>query len=119
MKLRSLLRGGLLLRSIARELLGIRAELHAQNALLTRLADAVAPAAPASLSAEDLRRETSVTHLDPDELELAMAYVEKVEREQAYTPTEEEVLIYLADEKTVELHARLRARAQEFHERHR
>ena len=115
MKLRSLLGGGLLLRTIAKELAGIRQQLTRQADALERLADAHAPrmdrATPAELA------DTGLSYLDANDMMLALDFIRQVERDQGIAPSEEEVLAYLADEKTIDLHTRLRQRDQDILER--
>jgi hypothetical protein len=103
---------GLLGRRLARELTGIRSALDDQNRLLTRLADRFAPR-PAAQSSEDIRTLTGVDHVDQVELGLVLDYIARTRATTGHEPTEDEILCYLADEKTTDLHARLTERAQE------
>jgi len=98
-------------RRLVRELAGIRAALEAQNTLLTRLAGALAPEVPAA-SPADLA-ETGVGWVDPAEQALVDAYRERTRRDTGREPSEDEILIYLADERTIDLHERLIARDRE------
>jgi hypothetical protein len=43
-------------------------------------------------------------------MSLALSFSERLERDTGHPPTDEELVAYLADEKTVDLHARLIAR---------
>lgn len=112
MKLGRLLGVGLLARSVVRELRGVREQLERQNGLLERLAARFAPLPP-PIDDTTLRRETGVSFLDADELALAEWYTAKVETEQGQAPTEEQILSFLADEKTVDLAARLSEREEQ------
>jgi hypothetical protein len=102
----------LLLRTIARELGGIRLQLTRQGDLLERWAAqaglepirSVASSAPRDLA------DTGVDYLDPVEQGLVQDYITKTERDTGHVPTDEQILSYLADERTVSLHARLRER---------
>jgi len=105
------LASGLLLRRLVRELHAIGDALDAQNVLLTRVADHFAP-----ITREDrdaVKRDTGVSHLDPIDAGLALDFVERTRRDTGHVPDEEEILIYLADEKTTDLHKRLIERDQE------
>jgi hypothetical protein len=103
---------GLLGRRLCAELAGIHQALDAQTQLLARLADHVAPATPSPDRAAVVA-DTGLSYLDAVEAELAADYVARTQRDTGHTPDDEEVLIYLADEKTTDLHARLTARAEE------
>lgn len=117
MSIRSFLSGGLLMRLIGRELAGIRVELHQQNTLLARLADHFAPvqakADPATLA------DTGYSSFDALEGGLVLDYIEKTERDTGRPPTEDEVLTFLADEKTSDLYTRMAERERELQERKR
>lgn len=106
---------GLLLRRALRALNRIDHHLAEQNRLLARLVDEIAPMPPAVDDAHraTVRGDTGVSFLDPDEVVLATAYIARVERDTGHVPDEEEVLVYLADEKTIDLHQRLAAREAE------
>jgi len=99
----------LLFRRASRDLTDIAAALRVQNALLTRLADRFAPIDPPTERAE-VREDTGVSHLDVNDALLALDYVARTQRDTGHVPDDDEVLIYLADEKTHDLHARLVAR---------
>lgn len=101
-----------LLRRLARDLTDIAASLRAQNALLGRLTDRLAPVDPLTTRAE-VQADTGVSHLDAHEAALALDYVARTARDTGHTPDDDEVLVYLADEKTQELHERLAAREAE------
>lgn len=110
-RLRSLA-GALLLRRLSRSLDGVRAELAQQNALLARLTDHFCPLPP-PLERDLVRADTGVTHLDPIEMGLSLDYIEKTRADTGHVPDEEEILVYLADEKTRDLQTRLAAREDE------
>lgn len=120
MKLRTIFRGGLLLRTIARELRALRAEQHTQTLVLQRFADTLLPPVDDRVPAADgqrLAHDTGVSFLDPLELGLVEDYRAKTLKDTGREPTEDEILTWLADEKTVDLHARLVARQRELIER--
>ena len=102
----------LLLRTISRELTAIHRALDQQNVLLARLADFLAPAAPPRPSTEEAR-DTGVSFLDGIEAGLVLDYVERTTRDTGAPPDEDAIMSYLADEKTQDLHTRLRQREQE------
>jgi len=106
---RSLLRGGLLLRTIAKELGGIRLQLTRQTDLLERLATLYIP--PQAETTAATSRETGVSYLDPVEAGLVMDYVERTTQDTGRAPSEDEILTFLADEKTVDLQTRIHDRA--------
>lgn len=83
-----------------------------QNVLLTRIADYLAPVEPLR-DPRELKGTTGIDHLDATELALVDQFVARTETEQGYTPTEEEILSFLADERTIDLHVRLREREAE------
>lgn len=95
----------LLLRQGVKELTGIRLHLAEQNVLLRRLADHLAPQLPAGAVES---ADTGVSYLDAIEGGQVLDYIAKTERDLGRAPTEEEILSYLADERTVDLHERLR-----------
>lgn len=103
-----------MLRRLAKDLAGLRAELATHNLLLARIADTFCPVLSDSSAADRVdRADTGVTFLDPIELGLSLDFVTKIERATGRAPTEDELLTYLADEKTIDLHARLVARDAE------
>jgi hypothetical protein len=111
MKLR-LLPGLFLLRRLTRELTGIREQLTRQTDLLARLTDRLAPQDPATDRAI-VAAETGVDYVDPVDSAIVLAYAERMRTEIGRDPTDDEILSYLADEKTIDLHERLIARDQE------
>lgn len=106
------LAAALLLRKVVTELHALTLAVSAQNALLARLVDHLAPAAP-DVPRETLREDTGLSHLDPVEAQLAQAFIARSVNDTGHTPDDEEVLIYLADEKTTDLHKRLIEREAE------
>lgn len=112
MKLRSFLGGGLLLRRLALELRQIRLQLSRQTVALERLAEHFTPVPPAKADPSVLA-DTGLSFLDAHELMLALDYIERSGKEGGRIPSDEEVLTYLADEKTVDLQERLKAREEE------
>ena len=110
MRLR-LLPGLFLLRRLIRELIGIREQMTQQTALLARLADQIAPQLPTV--DRDTLAETGLSFVDPIDQSLLLAYSARLERDTGHAPTDEELVTYLADEKTVDLHTRLIARDRE------
>jgi hypothetical protein len=107
---------GWTVRRALRTLDRIDARLEAQNGLLARLADHYAPL-PAAPDRQVAHADTGVTFLDPIELILAQQYVARTRSETGHDPSDDEVLTYLADEKTVDLQRRLVAREQELEAR--
>jgi hypothetical protein len=110
MRLR-LLPGLFLLRRLIRELSGIREQLTQQTALLARLTQQIAPQLP-TVDRETLA-ETGLSFVDPIDQSLLLAYSARMERDTGHSPTDDELVTYLADEKTLDLHARLIARDRE------
>jgi hypothetical protein len=106
------LAAGLLLRKLSKDFARIADGLDRQTALLARLADRYAPIDPPTDRAS-VKADTGVSHLDHDDAARALAYVERTVRDTGHYPDDDEVLIYLADEKTVDLQTRLAARDQE------
>jgi hypothetical protein len=102
----------LTLRRVTRDVSAMVGALHAQNALLARLVDQLAPVLPTPERAV-VRADTGVDHFDPIDGQLADAYIEKTEKDTGHTPDDEEVLIHLGDEKTIDLRERLVKREQE------
>lgn len=103
---------GLLARRVVRELAEVRAQLTRQNDLLERLADKFAPVTPQT-DPRDVAATTGVDYLDATESMIALDYIARTETDTGHRPSDEEVLSYLADEKTVDLHARLIERERE------
>jgi len=104
MQLRRLFGIGYLARRLVRELGGLREGLAEQNRLLARLADQFAPIPP---PAEDLARTTSADHLDDREMGVILAYIDRCRHDLGRDPSDDEILAYLADERTQDLQARL------------
>lgn len=89
------------------------------NVLLARLVDRFAPlpvesvTPPASdppagadyarLSSRGSVRGGDITHLDPDELQLAQNFVEAYQQQRGQSPSDEEVVSYLAEQETSRL----------------
>lgn len=103
------LAAALVLRRLTRDVHDMADALQAQNALLGRLVDQLAPL-PKTPERAVVREDTGLSHFDSADGQIAEEFVARTERETGHTPDEEEVLIYLEDEKTVDLHARLVAR---------
>lgn len=101
-----------LLRRVLRDLTRIGDALSAQTVILARLADRYAPRDPPTERAE-VKADTGVSYLNPDEQAMALDYVERTVRDTGHMPDEDEILIHLSDEKTLDLHARLSAREGE------
>lgn len=108
--------GLFLLRSATRELTAIRQQLAIQNTLLSRLADRFAPIDPET-DPVIVRTETGISHADYADQALIEAYVARTHETTGHWPTDDEILTYLADEKTVDLHRRLIARDEEIAQR--
>jgi hypothetical protein len=111
--LQRFLGSAILLRRLVSELAGIRAQLTRQGDLIESWMQAAGVVIPAKLQTaapEDLR-ETGASFLDPIEQALAEDYVARTQTDTGRAPSEEEILSYLADEKTVSMHARLKERA--------
>ena len=104
------LAGVWLLRRLLRELARMVAVQERQTELLSRLVDQLAPR-PASREA--VHADTGVSHLDEVEAGLALAYVDRIRAATGHIPDDDEILLHLADEKTIDLHARLTARDAE------
>lgn len=106
------LAAALLLRRLSRDLGRLADALTVQNLLLARLADRLAPLDPPTERAE-VKSDTGVSTFDPVEAIMAQEYVERTYRDTGHVPDDDEVLIYLADEKTTDLHRRLVEREDE------
>jgi hypothetical protein len=104
--------GLFLLRSLVQELRGVREQLTRQTDLLERLACQIAPQPPQTDRAQ-VAAETGLDYVDPLDQALLQQYAERTERDLGRSPTDEELLDYLADEKTKDLHQRLIARDRE------
>lgn len=86
-----------------------------QTALLARLVDHYAPT-PIAQSPTDratIKADTGVSYVDADEVALADAFSERQRAHTGHTPDEDELLIYLGDERTRDLHERLATRDAE------
>lgn len=112
LKLNRILGVGFLVRGLIKELAGIRTGIETQNRLLAQLADRLAPSL-AAVSEDDLARHSGVDHLDYEEAALVSHYIARTERDTGHTPTEDQIINYLADEKTRDLASRLADRDQE------
>jgi hypothetical protein len=99
-------------RRVLRDLSRLADALDRQNVYLARLADRFAPVDPPTDRAE-VKSDTGVSHLDVIDAGLVQDYVARTVRDTGHYPDDEEILIYLADEKTTDLHRRLAARDQE------
>jgi hypothetical protein len=106
------LAAALVLRRVSRDLTDIAGSLRLQTALLTRLTDRYAPVDPPT-ERRDVREDTGVSTFDPIDAVLAQDYIDRTYQDTGHVPDDEEVLIYLADEKTVDLHQRLVSREAE------
>lgn len=106
------LAAALLLRKVSRDLTRIADGVAQQNVLLERLAARWAPIDPPTARAE-VQADTGVSHLDPIDAALAQEFVARTQADTGHVPDDDEILIYLADEKTHELHARLAMREVE------
>jgi hypothetical protein len=102
----------LFLRRLARSLDRLEARLADQNVILLRIADTLAPLPPAT-ARETVKADTGVDFADEAAIALALDYTLRTQRDTGHTPDDEEIAIYLADEKTRDLAARLRAREGE------
>lgn len=101
----------LLVRRVYGELRGIRECLQRQTVLLERLVDHLAPLPPAATDQELI--DTGVSFVDPVDQLLIQQYVARCETDTGHTPTDDEILSYLSDEKTRDLHLRMIERDQE------
>lgn len=99
------------LRLIVREIRLHREQLTRQNDLLERLADHFAPIAPAQTA--DGLKNTGVDYLDEVESVIVQDYTDRTKRDLGREPTDAEILTYLADERTRDLHQRLQSREEE------
>lgn len=98
--------GLLLLRRLTRVLEGILDQQRQQTKLLARLADHFAPADPIT-DPEVVASHTGASYVDPADQALILGFVERTVRETGHHPDDDEILAYLADEKTQDLHKRL------------
>lgn len=95
-----------LLRSLIRELRGLREQQTITNTILLRLADHLAPITPVT-DPDVVRVETGLSYDDPTDQAIMQDYAAKTYQSTGHWPTDDELMIYLADEKTRDLHARL------------
>jgi hypothetical protein len=111
--MRRLLRlpGLFLLRSLTRELQGIRVQLTRQTDLMEQLVARYAPQFPQTDHAV-VAAETGVDYVDAADQALIQQYVLRTEHDTGRPPTDDEILSYLSDEKTRSLHERLIERDQ-------
>lgn len=100
------LAAALLLRRLSRDLARLAAAAETQNGLLARLADRLAPIDPPTDRAE-VKGDTGVSYVDPVDVSLAQEFIDRTYRDTGHVPDEDEILIHLADEKTIDLHRRL------------
>ena len=101
-----------LLRRLIGELTGIREQLTLQTGLLVRLAAQIAPVPPV-VDRAVVAEETGLSFVDPVDQALLLDYAHRTERDTGHSPTDDELVTYLADEKTLDLHTRLVARDRE------
>jgi hypothetical protein len=100
------------LRRVSTHLGEIAAALDRQTAVLTRLADHFCPVRPVP-DRRTLAADSGVSFLDPVDASLALDFVARTARDTGHTPDEDEILTYIADEKTTDLHKRLVERDEE------
>ena len=105
----------LLLRRLSADLGRIAIALDVQTQLLARLADRFAPRVIDQSPGDraTVKADTGVTHLDPVDAGLALDFIARTQAHTGHVPDEEEILIYLADEKTHDLATRLSQRDEE------
>lgn len=110
-KLRSLT-AGLAYRGLQRRLDRLIEAQQEQNQLLLRLVDRFAPPMDLPGAAPPVARDQArltpsdrgdISHLDPDEMQAAQAFIDKWGRANGYAPSDEEVFAYLAEHHTQEL----------------
>jgi hypothetical protein len=93
-------------RRLLRALEALVATQQAQTALLQRLTDELAPMPPAVTAASDATRasryaaDADVTFLNEAELAEVLAYRERVATATGHDPTEDECLVWLAEQET-------------------
>jgi len=100
---------GFTLRRLLRDARVIREQLTRQADLLERLANRIAPADPRT-HPDDVRATTGLDYLDPVEAAMVEDYIARTRAALGRDPEGDEILTYLADERTSDLHARLIAR---------
>jgi hypothetical protein len=98
--------GLFVLRALVRELTQIRQTLALQTTILSRLADQFAPITP-DTDPSVVKSETGVDYSDNSDQYLIQEYAARTYTATGHMPTDDEVLSYLADEKTRDLHQRL------------
>jgi|SRR5262245_6884986 len=106
------LAAALYLRRLSRDLSRLVSAVESQTVFLGRLADRYAPIDPPTERAT-VHAETGVSYLDPVDAELAQAYTARTYQDTGHMPDDDEILIYLADEKTTDLHKRMIERAEQ------
>lgn len=89
------LQASLLLRRLSRQLDRLNESWETHNQLLARLADRFAPEIPTEAPAR-----ASVDFLNQEEADQVLRYVERSIRDTGRHPTDEEILVYLAEEAT-------------------
>lgn len=108
-----LLGTGLLMRALVRELAGIHAQLKRQGDLLERWMAAAGVTTPEVVQQQarpqDLA-DTGISFLDPIEQAIVQDYIGRTTKDVGQPPSDEQILSYLADEKTIALQGRLRER---------
>ena len=112
MSLRRVFAFGLLARRLLRAFEDRNRLVAEQNRLLARLADHFSPEPPA-VDRATVTTDTGISHLDATELAAALEFVARQRAATGHEPTDDEILTYLADEKTVDLQQRLLTREQE------
>lgn len=109
-----LLTTGRLLRRGVGALEQIAGQLQQQNQLLLRLADHWAPIPPADpVDRVERASPASVSFLDAEEQAQVLAYVARTIQDTGREPTDEEIVTFLDDDKTLDLATRLRTREAE------
>lgn len=104
----------LLLRRVSRDLSALVAAVERQNIFLGRLVDRFClPVDPSATDRAVVTHDTGVTYLDEVDAALAEGYVARTLSDTGHHPDDEEVAIYLTDEKTTDLRDRLIAREAE------
>ena len=99
----------MLLRRAIKELGGIRAQLIRQTDLLERVLQKYAPEVATATATGEVAG-TGVSFLDQTEAALVLEYVTRTHADTGRAPTEDEVLSYLADERTISLQQRISQR---------
>lgn len=94
-------------RRLLRSLDRLVGAVEAQTVLLVRLADHFAPAVPIGATPDD-----SVSYTDEGEMITALDYIERTRVATGHTPSDDEVIAYIAEEHTQALQSRLNERAE-------